>query len=78
MLGAFKIVVCWSKSGSKSKCMPVGNRTVPDSVNDTGLDSGEYQCLDSVGINSCPESDSVLCPHVSGLHQDRKVFVPYL
>ena len=20
----------------------------------------------------------VLCPHVSGLHQDRKVFVPYL
>ena len=21
---------------------------------------------------------SVLCPHVSGLHQDRKVFVPYL
>ena len=24
------------------------------------------------------EAADLLCPHVSGLHQDRKVFVPYL
>ena len=51
--------------------MPVGNWTVPDSVNNPGLDGGEYQCSDSVGIDSCPESDSVSDSDDAGLEGGR-------
>ena len=30
------------------------------------------------GVNGITFLDQMLCPHVSELHQDRKVFIPYL
>ena len=37
-----------------------------------------YHRYASLRGTSSLETGVVLCPHVSGLHQDRKVFVPYL
>ena len=37
-----------------------------------------YHRYASLCGTSSLEMGGVLCPHVSGLHQDRKVFVPYL
>ena len=37
-----------------------------------------YHRYVSLRGTSSLETGVVLCPHVSGLHQDRKVFVPYL
>ena len=37
-----------------------------------------YHSYASLRGTSSLETGVVLCPHVSGLHQDRKVFVPYL
>ena len=37
-----------------------------------------YHRYASLHGTSSLETGVVLCPHVSGLHQDRKVFIPYL
>ena len=37
-----------------------------------------YHRYASLRGTSSLEMGVVLCPHVSGLHQDRKVFIPYL
>ena len=37
-----------------------------------------YHRYASLRGTSSLETGVVLCPHMSGLHQDRKVFVPYL
>ena len=37
-----------------------------------------YHSYASLHGTSSLEMGVVLCPHMSGLHQDRKVFVPYL
>ena len=37
-----------------------------------------YHRYASLCGTSSLETGVVLCPHMSGLHQDRKVFVPYL
>ena len=37
-----------------------------------------YHRYASLRGTSSLETGVVLCPHVSGLHQDRQVFVPYL
>ena len=52
-----------------------GGDTVDE--NETGMGAGGEN-----ETGACAEGENeagaVLCPHVSGLHQDRKVFVPYL